>query len=302
MNSDVELFFEELIWTIDFSEIEDFVGDTFGWYSFTPEFDDFEPLSDSDLSKFRQARRFACMSCSCESSLMFSEDDNNETKAESGEAELLAELKAGRAMPERNEVELLAELRASRATEKMSEVFFEGFLNVDGLRYLADRQVEPAYAIAKRRSEPFSRIWYLAEIANQIDRLSNAEHEYDRLWSVFFIGRYLNELHWQDKHWQDSLVGKQASISQDRRVEASGLKSKQQRIKRLEKVMGEIEKLSNSFPEFSEELIVRQAFDNATSKVSNMPKSKKTLDDYETTLRSDEPFKSRYEAVFGKNA
>lgn len=81
-----------------------------------------------------------------------------------------------------------------------------------------------------------------------------------------------------------------------------GKSAQKRRLKNLEILMGEIEKLSGAVGLFSESRIVAQAIDSARDLEPKMPKSKSTLDGYGTALRSEEPFKSRYEAVFRKNA
>lgn len=78
--------------------------------------------------------------------------------------------------------------------------------------------------------------------------------------------------------------------------------SRDRRQANLETLMQEIEKLADVVGLIGEDLIVAQAFENARTSQPKMPGTKRTLDDYGTTLRSEEPFKSRYEAVFRKNA
>jgi hypothetical protein len=81
-----------------------------------------------------------------------------------------------------------------------------------------------------------------------------------------------------------------------------GNASKQKRLANLEVLMLEIERLSGVVGLISEKRIVSQAFEAAQDRDPQMAKSKKTLENYETTLRSDPPFKARYDAVFGRNA
>lgn len=82
---------------------------------------------------------------------------------------------------------------------------------------------------------------------------------------------------------------------------AGGSTSRARKLANLESVMKEIEKRKGAFGLISEKVIVSEAI-KAAQKLPAMPQSKKTLDGYEITLRSEEPFKSRYNAVFGKNA
>ena len=81
-----------------------------------------------------------------------------------------------------------------------------------------------------------------------------------------------------------------------------GLASRERRISNLEILIDEIEKLGGATDLFAEQRIVEQAIEAAREREPSFPKTKKTLDEYGTALRSEEPFKSRYEAVFRKNA
>lgn len=78
--------------------------------------------------------------------------------------------------------------------------------------------------------------------------------------------------------------------------------SRNRRVSNLELLVVQVEKLAGAVGLVSEDRIVEQAIETARECEPNFPKSKKTLDDYGTALRSEEPFKSRYEAVFRKNA
>jgi hypothetical protein len=78
--------------------------------------------------------------------------------------------------------------------------------------------------------------------------------------------------------------------------------SRKRRFTNLESLMQEIERLAGAVDLFSEDRILDQAYEAVREREPNFPKSKKTLDDYGTALRSEEPFKLRYEAVFRKNA
>ncbi|MGR3551593.1 hypothetical protein [Pseudooceanicola sp.] len=83
---------------------------------------------------------------------------------------------------------------------------------------------------------------------------------------------------------------------------AGGQASRERRLANLEIMMQEIEALSRVVGIISEERILQQARESASRRCDTMPKSKSTLADYETALRSEEPFRSRYESVFRKNA
>ncbi|UWR13609.1 hypothetical protein [Sulfitobacter sp. M368] len=81
-----------------------------------------------------------------------------------------------------------------------------------------------------------------------------------------------------------------------------GKASSRRKYKNLDHLMGEIEKLIVAVELVSEQRILQQARESALAKFDTMPTSKSVLDDYEVILRSEEPFKSRYEAVFHRNA
>jgi hypothetical protein len=74
--------------------------------------------------------------------------------------------------------------------------------------------------------------------------------------------------------------------------------SRKRKMANLEVVMQEIEKLSSAAGLVSEERLVAQAFEEAELRQASIPKSRRIRDEYGTTLRSEEPFKSRYRAVF----
>lgn len=78
--------------------------------------------------------------------------------------------------------------------------------------------------------------------------------------------------------------------------------SRNRRTSNLETLMREIEGLADLADRISEDRIFEQAYEKAETKSEKMPKSQKSKDDYATAIRSEEPFKSRYEAVFRKNA
>lgn len=96
-------------------------------------------------------------------------------------------------------------------------------------------------------------------------------------------------------------VALQSTNARKKAGEGGGKAARERREANLETLMREIEKLSDAANLVSEDLILAQAQKSAGEFSNKMPKSKATLADYETTLRSVEPFKSRYEAVFRKN-
>ncbi len=83
---------------------------------------------------------------------------------------------------------------------------------------------------------------------------------------------------------------------------SGGRASSARRLANLEILMQQIEQLSGAVGLISEERIVEQALEKSVAKQKGFPKSHKTHADYGTALRSEEPFKSRYEAVLKKNA
>ena len=81
-----------------------------------------------------------------------------------------------------------------------------------------------------------------------------------------------------------------------------GKSSSERRTKCLEALMSELERLSDMRDAFSEERIFEQAMDNVSALDTGFTKTKKTRESYAITCRSEEPFKSRYEAIFRRNA
>lgn len=88
----------------------------------------------------------------------------------------------------------------------------------------------------------------------------------------------------------------------DQAGSSGGKASSTRRLANLEILMQQIEQLSGAVGLISEERIVEQALEKSVAKQKGFPKSHKTHADYGTALRSEEPFKSRYEAEFRKNA
>ena len=97
-------------------------------------------------------------------------------------------------------------------------------------------------------------------------------------------------------------IANKAVAAQERRTEASGTKSKNQKLERLELLMQEIEALSGVAGVISEKRILEQAWENAEASRGDIPKTKKIRFKYEVELRSIEPFRSRYRTVFDENA
>lgn len=117
----------------------------------------------------------------------------------------------------------------------------------------------------------------------------------------FLSGKLFSE--YRSKTSFEELVekGERSAHAQHSRTIASGAASAKKKRENIECLLVEIERLESHFPAISEQAIISQAWENACKK-RPMPKSKAAKDDYETTLRSEEPFKSRYFNVFRKNA
>lgn len=89
-----------------------------------------------------------------------------------------------------------------------------------------------------------------------------------------------------------------------KRAEASGKLSNRKRAARVASFMAEIEALAHLYPMMSEQRIVDQAFENAVAKAPDLWRQGKGQKDayLSDDIRSKEPFKSRYYAIFGKTA
>ncbi len=88
-----------------------------------------------------------------------------------------------------------------------------------------------------------------------------------------------------------------------RRSKISSAKNTEKKVRRLNLLMAEIEKLSSVVGLMDEEAIFQQAWKNAARKSPDMPKTKKIREEYGTALRSEEPYKTRYFRMFSvKNA
>lgn len=284
VNLDVDQFMDELFEQIDFTEIETFVGDTFGWYCET-ETGDLLSVNASDLRQYQKAKKFACMECSCGT-----RPSSNDIQF--GDMTLEQEVEALRKLV----------LEPMAQDEQIQRVLFEGFLNVKGLRALASGIVEPGYRTAQRWCQPFSKVWYLAEIAKQIAKLEEAEFEHERLRASMLIGRYLSEMHWRDQHWEDTLQGRRGKKNKLYQSKQTKKANTSRKNKRIELVLEQIEQLKEQVGEFSDEVIVDEAFKRATKIDPLVPKSKSSRDEYLTALVSESHWKSRYWAVFNKIA
>lgn len=115
------------------------------------------------------------------------------------------------------------------------------------------------------------------------------------------LGRMVEHYRWKFSYEAAALRGLQTTEADKVRGQKGGDASGRTRRQNLDCLFGEVELLGDLFPRMSEEAIFEQAYLNATQKRS-MPKSPKTIDAYGTTIRSDERYKARYEAIFRKYA
>lgn len=89
-----------------------------------------------------------------------------------------------------------------------------------------------------------------------------------------------------------------------KRAKAGGAKSASQRAKRVEAFMAEIEVLGVLFPKVSEKRLVDQAFENVVARDSALWRQGKGQKDTYLSgdIRSQEPYKSRYDTIFRQTA
>ncbi|WP_157770095.1 hypothetical protein [Ruegeria marisrubri] len=116
------------------------------------------------------------------------------------------------------------------------------------------------------------------------------------------LGRMVEHYRWKFSYEDAAIAGMQSANIRKRAGDAGARASRERRLANLEVLLQEIEKLGSAAGLISEDRIVAEAFERARKQNPQMPQSNKTVENYLTTLRSEEPFKSRYEAVFRKNA
>lgn len=148
---------------------------------------------------------------------------------------------------------------------------------------------------------PFSRFWYVCRAFEQLMQCVRGDSE-RRARSCYQLGKFISEAQWKDRTENQLIVASSIASMRKNAGQGGARASRDRRQANLETLMQEIEKLADVVGKIGEDLIVSQAFENARTSQPKMPGTKRTLDDYGTTLRSEEPFKSRYEAVFRKNA
>ncbi|NND43235.1 MAG: hypothetical protein HKO04_14290 [Silicimonas sp.] len=113
----------------------------------------------------------------------------------------------------------------------------------------------------------------------------------------FLAGRLWSEYRTKVYHEDEIEKGLASLRAQAKRTAASGRKSAEKKKTNLECFLLEIEALSDHFPAFPERAILNQAYKNA-SRQREMPRSQKTIEEYETELRSNPEYRERYNAVF----
>lgn len=120
-----------------------------------------------------------------------------------------------------------------------------------------------------------------------------------RLEAHFLLGRMIEHYKWKFKH--ERLIV-QRNLQFELAGSGGGKSSNSKRIIRLEAFMKHIEALSALVGLVAEERIFSQAWDNAIEAGEHMPKTAKVRFDYEVQIRSVEPFRSRYQTIFRKDA
>ena len=167
---------------------------------------------------------------------------------------------------------------------------------------------------------PYSKIWFEHQIAELIrsaifydERLSLDEplslderptlkwlkgfYLAKQLKLHFIIGRMVEHYKWKFK-FEHSIVRKNLQLVLA--GSGGGKASSSKRTTRLEAFMEQIEALAQLTDLMAEERLLAQAWDNASNAGHDIPKTPKVRFEYEVQIRSVEPFKARYEAIFRK--
>lgn len=173
------------------------------------------------------------------------------------------------------------------------------------------------------RLEPYTAIWHAINILWQYEQYRS---RFEELFTDMFEGH--GEVSPERSFWQPELLAaakmgfelgmstdavrkkefeyKAINLdqSQSARVKASGQKSASNRAQRIEALMQEIEALKDHYPTFSEDAVVEQAAANAIGKNPDLwRQGKGQIETYlSDVIRSREPYKTRYNAVFNKTA
>lgn len=148
-------------------------------------------------------------------------------------------------------------------------------------------------------SAAFSEQWYICQAFDCLLRCCTGDMD-QKMRASFNLGNLLAELRWK----RQTKISLMTAVQDAKRKSKAGLvggnKSRQRRLDNLEALIVELEAFSDVAGRFPEQALFDQAWANAAASI-DLPKSKKSREDYGVQLRSDEPFKSRYDAVFGKN-
>ncbi|NIZ62234.1 hypothetical protein DL239_14745 [Sedimentitalea sp. CY04] len=118
--------------------------------------------------------------------------------------------------------------------------------------------------------------------------------------SAMQLGRMVEHYRWKFQY-ESSIVRRK---EQSQKAGSGGGKSSSlAREARLEAFMFAIEQLADLFPRMSEDAIVMQAFENAAKREEKFWKvAPGQAERYVVPLRSEQPFKRRYDAIFRGNA
>lgn len=163
---------------------------------------------------------------------------------------------------------------------------------------------------------PYSKIWFEHEISDLINKIVHVEGRLceepsapvgsmGEFWREqntkdhFLLGRLVEHYKWKFKH-ESALVKRKSQF--ELAGSGGGKASQAKRNERLDAFMSQIEVLADLAGKIDEDRILAQAWDDAGRLRDDMPKTPKVRFDYEVELRSIEPFKTRYEAVFRKSA
>lgn len=166
---------------------------------------------------------------------------------------------------------------------------------------LGQRWIRSGAKILAGEVELFSADWYLCHAFQHLLRCIKTSGV-EQLREAFLFGKALAEGNWKERSEDVFAAGKREKMRSEKAGAGGGDSSSQRRLRNLEAVMVEIETMSHLVGQMSDERILSQAFDNVAAKKPGFPKARKTRENYETTLRSDQQFKARYQAVFMKSA
>lgn len=181
---------------------------------------------------------------------------------------------------------------------------------LDELRWLIADEISDVGAVFTKRWFEFK---ILDELAGFKDYLIDGSRDSElsrkiaaQVRSVVYgdlvsLGRMVEHYRWKFSYEEAALGGLRSAKASKARGRKGGEASSRIKTQNLQALMVELEALADLYPRMSEEAIFDQAYANASAK-RKMPQTTRTIEDYGTTLRSDEEFKSRYFSIFQKNA